>query len=154
MSPQELRELQEQLARQRVHVEVDTSKPDLTAALRDIRSQYEAMATSNVQETEEWYKSKVRWEPVTQRMGGLRRCHLLGAGVDAPRVGWLCLVVAVPSWDVAFSVGWSFLVVVHGVWHPRCPHSCPVSRLGPRGSRDVSPTVSHTGTVPKELCSQ
>ncbi|NXJ01984.1 GFAP protein, partial [Psophia crepitans] len=54
----ELRELQEQLARQRVHVEVDTSKPDLTAALRDIRSQYEAMAASNVQETEEWYKSK------------------------------------------------------------------------------------------------
>ncbi|NWH56876.1 GFAP protein, partial [Geococcyx californianus] len=56
--PQELRELQEQLARQRVHVEVDSSKPDLTAALRDIRSQYEAMAASNVQETEEWYKSK------------------------------------------------------------------------------------------------
>ncbi|NXP49593.1 GFAP protein, partial [Heliornis fulica] len=55
---EELRELQEQLARQRVHVEVDTSKPDLTAALRDIRHQYEAMATSNVQETEEWYKSK------------------------------------------------------------------------------------------------
>ncbi|KAM4645536.1 glial fibrillary acidic protein [Amazona ochrocephala] len=56
---EELRELQEQLAQQRVHVEVDTSKPDLTAALRDIRSQYEAMATSNVQETEEWYKSKL-----------------------------------------------------------------------------------------------
>lgn len=66
--PQELRELQEQLARQRVHIEVDTSKPDLTAALRDIRSQYEAMATSNVQETEEWYKSKVWWESVTQWM--------------------------------------------------------------------------------------
>ncbi|NXR26340.1 GFAP protein, partial [Cinclus mexicanus] len=57
-SPQELRELQEQLARQRVHVEVDASKPDLTAALRDIRSQYEAVSASNVQETEEWYKSK------------------------------------------------------------------------------------------------
>ncbi|NXG81751.1 GFAP protein, partial [Stercorarius parasiticus] len=55
---EELRELQEQLARQQVHVEVDASKPDLTAALRDIRSQYEAMAASNVQETEEWYKSK------------------------------------------------------------------------------------------------
>nr|XP_021395538.1 glial fibrillary acidic protein [Lonchura striata domestica] len=55
---EELRELQEQLARQRVHVEVDASKPDLTAALRHIRSQYEAMAASNVQETEEWYKSK------------------------------------------------------------------------------------------------
>ncbi|NXL86916.1 GFAP protein, partial [Alectura lathami] len=55
---EELRELQEQLARHRVHVEVDASKPDLTAALRDIRTQYEAMAASNVQETEEWYKSK------------------------------------------------------------------------------------------------
>ncbi|NXH50309.1 GFAP protein, partial [Dicaeum eximium] len=55
---EELRELQEQLARQRVHVEVDASKPDLTAALRDIRSQYEAVAASNAQETEEWYKSK------------------------------------------------------------------------------------------------
>ncbi|NXW04253.1 GFAP protein, partial [Fregetta grallaria] len=78
---EELRELQEQLARQRVHVEVDASKPDLTAALRDIRSQYEAMAASNVQETEEWYKSKVRWELATQPLGGL----------------------AVPSWDVTFS---------------------------------------------------
>uniref|UniRef100_U3IZ46 IF rod domain-containing protein n=1 Tax=Anas platyrhynchos platyrhynchos TaxID=8840 RepID=U3IZ46_ANAPP len=50
---EELRELQEQLARHRVHVEVDASKPDLTAALRDIRTQYEAMAASNMQETEE-----------------------------------------------------------------------------------------------------
>ncbi|NXJ04196.1 GFAP protein, partial [Odontophorus gujanensis] len=57
-SPQELRELQEQLAQHRVHVEIDASKPDLTAALRDIRVQYEAMAASNMQETEEWYKSK------------------------------------------------------------------------------------------------
>ncbi|XP_041317922.1 glial fibrillary acidic protein [Pyrgilauda ruficollis] len=55
---EELRELREQLARQRVHVEVDASKPDLTAALRHLRSQYEAMAASNAQETEEWYKSK------------------------------------------------------------------------------------------------
>ena len=64
-----------------MRVEVDASKPDLTAALRDIRSQYEAMAASNVQETEEWYKSKVRWEPATRRLGGL----------------------AVPSQDVTFS---------------------------------------------------
>ncbi|NWQ68010.1 GFAP protein, partial [Neopipo cinnamomea] len=55
---EELRELQEQLSRQRVHVEVDASKPDLTAALRHIRSQYEAVAASNAQETEQWYKSK------------------------------------------------------------------------------------------------
>ncbi|NXC30791.1 GFAP protein, partial [Campylorhamphus procurvoides] len=55
---EELRELQEQLARQREQLEVHTSKPDLTAALRDIRTQYEAVAASNARETEEWYKSK------------------------------------------------------------------------------------------------
>ncbi|NWT04498.1 GFAP protein, partial [Mionectes macconnelli] len=55
---EELRELQEQLSRQRVHVEVDASKPDLAAALRHIRGQYEAVAASNAQETEQWYKSK------------------------------------------------------------------------------------------------
>ncbi|NXF38682.1 GFAP protein, partial [Nyctibius bracteatus] len=55
---EELRELQEQLARQRAHVEVDASKVDLAVTLRDIRSRYEAMATSNAQETEQWYKSK------------------------------------------------------------------------------------------------
>ncbi|XP_060758657.1 glial fibrillary acidic protein [Neoarius graeffei] len=55
---EEMRELQEQLNAQQVHVDLDVSKPDLTAALRDIRVQYEAMATSNMQETEEWYRSK------------------------------------------------------------------------------------------------
>lgn len=44
---------------QQVHVDLDVSKPDLTAALRDIRVQYENMASSNMQETEEWYRSKV-----------------------------------------------------------------------------------------------
>lgn len=56
---QEVRELQEQLARQQVHVELDVAKPDLTAALRDIRMQYEAVASSNMHEAEEWYRSKV-----------------------------------------------------------------------------------------------
>lgn len=37
------------------------SKPDLTAALRDIRMQYEAIAANNISEAEEWYKSKVWW---------------------------------------------------------------------------------------------
>uniref|UniRef100_A0AAZ3QLP7 Glial fibrillary acidic protein n=1 Tax=Oncorhynchus tshawytscha TaxID=74940 RepID=A0AAZ3QLP7_ONCTS len=55
---EELRELQEQLIAQQVHVDVDVSKPDLTAALRDIRVQYESVASSNIQETEEWYRSK------------------------------------------------------------------------------------------------
>lgn len=40
-------------------MELDLSKPDLTAALRDIRIQYETVASSNLQETEEWYRSKV-----------------------------------------------------------------------------------------------
>ncbi|KAJ8384845.1 hypothetical protein AAFF_G00197550 [Aldrovandia affinis] len=55
---EELRELQEQMMSQQVHVDLDISKPDLTAALKDIRIQYEAMATSNMQDTEEWYRSK------------------------------------------------------------------------------------------------
>ncbi|XP_067089049.1 glial fibrillary acidic protein [Osmerus mordax] len=55
---EELRELQEQLMVQQVHVDLDVSKPDLTSALRDIRVQYESMASSNMQETEEWYRSK------------------------------------------------------------------------------------------------
>lgn len=50
---------------------MDISKPDLTAALRDIRAQYESIAAKNIAEAEEWYKSKVRgWG----RDGG-RRVH-------------------------------------------------------------------------------
>nr|XP_012420262.1 PREDICTED: glial fibrillary acidic protein isoform X1 [Odobenus rosmarus divergens] len=55
---EEVQELQEQLAQQQVHVELDVAKPDLTAALREIRTQYEAMASSNMHEAEEWYRSK------------------------------------------------------------------------------------------------
>uniref|UniRef100_H3AZW4 Glial fibrillary acidic protein n=2 Tax=Latimeria chalumnae TaxID=7897 RepID=H3AZW4_LATCH len=55
---EELRELQEQLAQQQIHVEMDVSKPDLTAALRDIRTQYESLTSTNLQEAEEWYRSK------------------------------------------------------------------------------------------------
>ncbi|XP_036408314.1 glial fibrillary acidic protein-like [Megalops cyprinoides] len=55
---EELREMQEQLMAQQVHVDLDISKPDLTAALRDIRMQYEALASTNVHDTEEWYRSK------------------------------------------------------------------------------------------------
>lgn len=46
---------------QQMKMEVEaTVRPDLTAALRDIRAQYENIATKNMQESEEWYKSKVR----------------------------------------------------------------------------------------------
>ena len=45
-----------------VQIQMDMSKPDLTAALRDIRMQYEGIAAKNIAEAEEWYKSKVRWK--------------------------------------------------------------------------------------------
>uniref|UniRef100_A0A8C0VQ32 IF rod domain-containing protein n=1 Tax=Cyanistes caeruleus TaxID=156563 RepID=A0A8C0VQ32_CYACU len=37
---------------------VQVCKPELTAALREIRTQYESIAVKNLQEAEEWYKSK------------------------------------------------------------------------------------------------
>lgn len=45
-----------------VQIQMDMSKPDLTAALRDIRVQYEAIAAKNISEAEDWYKSKVSSE--------------------------------------------------------------------------------------------
>jgi len=56
---EEIRELQMQMQETSVQVQMDMSKPDLTAALRDIRMQYEGIAAKNIQEAEEWYKSKV-----------------------------------------------------------------------------------------------
>lgn len=38
---------------------MELCKPELTAALREIRTQYESIAVKNLQEAEEWYKSKV-----------------------------------------------------------------------------------------------
>uniref|UniRef100_A0A674JZ20 Peripherin n=1 Tax=Terrapene triunguis TaxID=2587831 RepID=A0A674JZ20_9SAUR len=55
---EELRDLQVSVQSQQVQVEMETVKPDLTAALRDIRTQYESIAVKNLQESEEWYKSK------------------------------------------------------------------------------------------------
>ncbi|NXI46143.1 PERI protein, partial [Galbula dea] len=37
---------------------VEVCKPELTAALREIRTQYESIAVKNLQEAEDWYKSK------------------------------------------------------------------------------------------------
>lgn len=51
---------------QQMKFEVETqARPDLTAALRDIRAQYENIASKNMQESEEWYKSKVSSKPWT-----------------------------------------------------------------------------------------
>lgn len=57
---QEIRELQAQMQETQVQIQMDMSKPDLTAALRDIRAQYEGIAAKNIAEAEDWYKSKVR----------------------------------------------------------------------------------------------
>ncbi|XP_061549657.1 vimentin-like isoform X1 [Phycodurus eques] len=56
---EEMLELQNQIQmQQHVQVEMDVAKPDLTAALRDVRLQYENLASKNIQESEDWYKSK------------------------------------------------------------------------------------------------
>ncbi|XP_075766881.1 low molecular weight neuronal intermediate filament-like [Pelodiscus sinensis] len=55
---EEVAELQASLQDAQVSVELDMSKPDLTAALKEIRMQYEVLSARNQQSAEEWYKSK------------------------------------------------------------------------------------------------
>ncbi|XP_028283578.1 vimentin A2-like [Parambassis ranga] len=56
---EEMLELHNQVQQQQhMQVDMDMAKPDLTAALRDVRLQYENLASKNIQESEEWYKSK------------------------------------------------------------------------------------------------
>ncbi|NXA27308.1 PERI protein, partial [Ibidorhyncha struthersii] len=56
---EELRDLEVSAPSPAAPVEVEVCKPELTAALREIRTQYESIAVKNLQEAEEWYKSKV-----------------------------------------------------------------------------------------------
>uniref|UniRef100_A0A668AAR9 Neuronal intermediate filament family member 1 n=1 Tax=Myripristis murdjan TaxID=586833 RepID=A0A668AAR9_9TELE len=55
---EELQELQASLQATQVSVEMDMSKPDLAAALKDIRAQYETLSARNQVQAEEWYRSK------------------------------------------------------------------------------------------------
>ncbi|KAF7208553.1 peripherin [Nothobranchius furzeri] len=56
---EEIQDVQVSVQTQQLKMEVDsTSRPDLTGALRDIRAQYETIALKNMQESEDWYKSK------------------------------------------------------------------------------------------------
>ncbi|KAK2102210.1 hypothetical protein P7K49_019877 [Saguinus oedipus] len=74
----ELRDLQVSVENQQVQqVEVEaTVKPELTAALRDIRAQYESIAAKNLQEAEEWYKSKAgRWGGYADLSDAANRNH-------------------------------------------------------------------------------
>ncbi|NWQ84100.1 PERI protein, partial [Columbina picui] len=56
---QELQDLEVSAPSAAVPAEVEVCKPALTAALREIRTQYESIAVKNLQEAEEWYKAKV-----------------------------------------------------------------------------------------------
>ncbi|KAK7895202.1 hypothetical protein WMY93_020527 [Mugilogobius chulae] len=56
----ELAELQAQVhLGVQVAVESEAAAPDLSGALRDIRSQYERLAARNIQAAEEWFRGKV-----------------------------------------------------------------------------------------------
>ncbi|XP_037341803.1 neurofilament light polypeptide [Pungitius pungitius] len=55
---EEQEELQAQLQVANISVEVEVPRPDLSAALRDIRAQYERLAGKNMQAAEDWYKGK------------------------------------------------------------------------------------------------
>ncbi|NXT18835.1 PERI protein, partial [Syrrhaptes paradoxus] len=56
---EELRDMEVTTPVPAVSVEPEARTPGLTAALREIRVQYESIAVKNLQEAEEWYKSKV-----------------------------------------------------------------------------------------------
>ncbi|KAJ8360134.1 hypothetical protein SKAU_G00166590 [Synaphobranchus kaupii] len=55
---EEVTELMNMLQATQVSVELEVAKPDLTSALKEIRGQYESMASKNLHSAEEWYKSK------------------------------------------------------------------------------------------------
>ncbi|XP_069770353.1 type III intermediate filament [Narcine bancroftii] len=56
---EEILELQTQIQDSQVKIEMDVARPDLTAALQEVRSQFDKLASKNIAETEEWYKSKL-----------------------------------------------------------------------------------------------
>ncbi|XP_039995931.1 internexin neuronal intermediate filament protein, alpha a [Xiphias gladius] len=55
---EEIQELSSMMEAQQVSVELELATPDLTSALKEIRNQYESIASKNLQSAEEWYKSK------------------------------------------------------------------------------------------------
>lgn len=55
---EEIEELSSMMEAKQVSVEMELAKPDLTSALKEIRSQYESIASKNLQSADEWYKTK------------------------------------------------------------------------------------------------
>uniref|UniRef100_H3BA17 Neurofilament light polypeptide n=1 Tax=Latimeria chalumnae TaxID=7897 RepID=H3BA17_LATCH len=55
---EEIADLQAQIQYAQISIEMDVAKPDLSSALKDIRSQYEKLAIKNMQSAEDWFKSR------------------------------------------------------------------------------------------------
>ncbi|XP_031685268.1 neurofilament light polypeptide isoform X2 [Oncorhynchus kisutch] len=55
---EEQAELQAQVVAANVCVDMKVSRPDLSAALKEIRAQYERLANKNMQAAEDWYRGK------------------------------------------------------------------------------------------------
>ncbi|XP_046731998.1 vimentin like [Silurus meridionalis] len=55
---EELREVRAQTQQQQVCVDLNVVQPDLTSALREIRVQYENLASKNAHESVDWYNTK------------------------------------------------------------------------------------------------
>ncbi|XP_053314190.1 vimentin-like [Spea bombifrons] len=56
---EEVADLLKQIEESKVNVELESSRPDLAAALRALRVQIEQAAAKNIQDAEKWYKTKL-----------------------------------------------------------------------------------------------
>ncbi|OCT96676.1 vimentin [Xenopus laevis] len=56
---EEVADLLKQIEESKVSAELDTSRPDLAAAVKAIRAQIEQEVTKNIQDAEKWYKTKL-----------------------------------------------------------------------------------------------
>ncbi|XP_062235812.1 neurofilament light chain b [Platichthys flesus] len=75
----EIAELQAQIRYSaEVSVEMEVAKPDLSAALRDIRVQYEKLAQHNLQSAEEWFCNKMN----VMTVGSARNTESIKKGKD------------------------------------------------------------------------
>ncbi|NXO76887.1 PERI protein, partial [Sitta europaea] len=80
---EELRDLEVSAPSPAGLAEVEVCKPELTAALREIRNQYESIAVKNLQEAEEWYKSKI--QSLTCEVDGLKGVVRAGESLGGAR---------------------------------------------------------------------
>ncbi|XP_072263247.1 vimentin-like isoform X1 [Pyxicephalus adspersus] len=56
---EEVADLMRQIEESKVSLEIESSRPDLAAALKALRAEIEQATTKNIQEAEKWYKTKL-----------------------------------------------------------------------------------------------